>query len=147
MGEHPHDDRALRRLDEAELEVLRLRTLRDGDYDRYAQVLNHLVSRALPVVEQVCRRRGAELGLVLADIRLVIEDTWAQLLMRLRREEPLPPVAGIAADIAARTVERQIARPPSPPRLASRRPDLRIVPRNDSDSGNHRFNGNGRRPS
>ncbi len=140
MTEYHHDDHALRRLDEADLEVLRLRAVRDQDDERFEAILGHLVARAIPVVDDACRCRGAERKLSDSDIKSAIEFTWAQLLMRLRRDEPLPPVSAIAGDLATTSIEAQVYNPPAPARLVSRHPQLRVV----RDDAGHHFNGNGR---
>lgn len=130
MTPEPHGvtDAALRRLDDYQLETLRLSMLRDSD-ERYEPVLRQLVIRGVPAIERICRQQGEELGLSRTQIGQAIEDACARLLLRLHRSEALPPVSAIAAQFASQCTQAQQPSPPGPPRLASERPELRLIRR------------------
>ena len=121
-----HDEQAFRHLDDAELEIVRVEMIADRD-ERLELVIRALILRAVPVIERVCRRRGSDRGLTATQIQKAIEDASARVLLRLARPDHQPAVSAVAVEIATACVEAQEARSPAPPRLASRRPELRLA--------------------
>lgn len=119
-------ERALHRLDDLALEEIRVSMLADGD-ERVDVIIRELALRAVAAIESVCRTRGSHRGLPAAQIERSIDDATARLLLRLGRPERQPPVTALAAQLAAACVEAQTPAPPTPPRLASRRPELRLA--------------------
>lgn len=121
-----HDEHAFRRLDDLQLEVVRAEMIADGDR-RLEYVIRALVLRTVPVIEKVCRARGTARGLSRDQILKSIDDASVRLLLRLKRPDRQPAVTAVAAAIAAASVDAQEPQPPAAPRLAPRRPELRVA--------------------
>jgi hypothetical protein len=121
-----NDEHAFRRLDDAQLELVRADMIADGD-ERLEFVIRVLVLRAVPVIERVCRKRGNDRGLTSTQIQKAIDDASVRMLLRLKRPDRQPAVTAIAAEIATTCVDAQESQLAAAPRLATRRPDLRIA--------------------
>lgn len=121
-----HEEHALRRLDDIALEEVRVQMALDGD-ERLEFVIRELVLRAVRAIETVCRTRGTSRGLSQNQILKAIDDASVRLLLRLSRPDRQPAVAAVAAAIAAACVDAQTPEPQQPPRLAPRRPQLRLA--------------------
>lgn len=121
-----HDELALRRLDDLALEEIRVQMVPSRD-DNLDFVVRELVLRAVRAIESVCRTRGAARGLSREQVLKAIDDASVRLLLRLQRHDRQPPVTALAAEIAAACVDAQTPAPPAPPRLAPRRPQLRLA--------------------
>jgi hypothetical protein len=121
-----HDEQAVRRLDDVALEEVRVQMIANGD-GRLDVVIRELVLRAVRVIESVCRTRGDDRGLSREQILKAIDDASVRLMLRLARPDRQPAVPALAAEIAAACVDAQTPAPPTPPRLAPRRPELRVV--------------------
>jgi hypothetical protein len=121
-----NDERALRQLDDDQLETLRGEMLAARD-PRMESVVRVLAFRAVPVIESVSRKRGEERGLSRQQMLRVIDDASYRLMLRLRRPDRQPAVSSIAAEIATACADAQVPQPESPPKLASRRPELRVA--------------------
>jgi len=126
MEHDRHDEHALRRFDDVQLEAVRSEMIRDRD-ERLELVIRALVLRAVPVIERVCRKRGTDRALSRAQISKAIEDASVRMLLRLNRPDRQPPVTALAAEIAVACIDAQEPRSPTLPRLATRRPDLRLT--------------------
>ena len=126
MEHDRHDEYAFRRLDDMQLEAIRSEMLSDGD-ERLELVIRALVLRAVPVIERVCRKRGTDRALSRAEISKAIEDASVRMLLRLNRPDRQPLVTGLAAEIAVACIDAQQPTSPTVPRLAARRPDLRLT--------------------
>jgi hypothetical protein len=124
--------RTLNLLDDLELEDRRLALLRAGDEGIEAVVVV-LCVRAVPVIERICRERGASRGVHPERILLAIEDAAARLALKLHRLGPLPPVGAIAAQLAATCTDAQPLGERNRNQLAVRRPNLVLV----RDLGEH----------
>jgi hypothetical protein len=122
----PHDEFALRRLDDLSLEELRMQTAvgRDGNLEL---VIRELVLRAVRVIESVCRTRGEDRGLTREQILRATDDASVRLLLRLKRADRQGAITAVAAEIAAACVDAQTPAESTPPRLASRRPQLKVA--------------------
>lgn len=120
------DELALRRLDDLALEEVRVEMIADDD-SRLDLVIRELVLRAVRTIESVCRTRGADRGLAREQVVKAIDDASVRLLMRLMRPDRQPAVTAVAAEIAADCVDAQTPQEPTPPRLAPRRPQLRVA--------------------
>jgi hypothetical protein len=123
-----HDEHALRRLDDAALEEVRVQMVAHGG-GRLEIVIRELVLRAVRTIESVCRTRGSDRGLSREQTLRSIDDASVRLLLRLGRPERQPPVTAVAAELAAACVDAQSSKPPAPPRLAPRRAQLRLADR------------------
>lgn len=128
-----YDEAALAATDEATLERRRWTLVRTGD-ERRQLLIDHLMTRAMPTVARTTVRLGDAAGLSRASVLLVGEEAAVTLLMRLHTPQPLPPVTELARTVAAvavrahaRDVVPDPPRPSAPPRLASRRPHLRVI--------------------
>lgn len=121
-----HDDHAFRRLDDLQLEILRAEMIADGD-ERLEVVIRSLVLRAVSVIEKVCHARGTARGLSRDQILKSIDDASVRLLLRLQRPDRQPAITAVAAEIAAACVDAQEPQPAATPRLAPRRPELRLA--------------------
>lgn len=111
-------------LDDLQLELLRVEMLATRD-ERLEQLIRVLVLRAVPTIERVCSRRGRERKLGRVEVSKAIEDASARLLLRLARRDRIPAITAVATELAASCVAAQKQQPPL--RLASRRPELRVV--------------------
>lgn len=120
------NEHAFRRLDDAQLEAVRAEMIANGD-ERLEYVIRALVLRAVPVIEKVSRTRGTARGLSRDQVLKSIDDASVRLLLRLKRPDRQAAVTAMAAEIAAACVDAQEAQPPAAPRLAARRPDLRLA--------------------
>jgi hypothetical protein len=120
------ESRALNVLDDLELETRRLSCLRAGDAG-FEAVVVVLCVRAIPVIERVCRERGASRGLDRERTLLAIEDAAARLALRLHRLAPLPTVGAISAQLAATCTDAQPVGRSNRHQLAARRPNLVLV--------------------
>jgi hypothetical protein len=120
------DEYALRRLDDVELEEARVQMVAGND-SRLDVVVRELVLRATRAIESVCQRRGIDRGLSRDQILKSIDDTSVRLLLRLKRPDRQAAVTAVAAEIAASCVDAQELKTPTAPRLAARRPELRLV--------------------
>lgn len=123
---HRLSERALRRLDELQLETVRLDLLRSGD-ERYELVVEQLLLRAISTIErtarELCELRGAS-----AEQRSnAVVDATVRLQLRLCRPVPLPSVSALASQLAAECVRALQITPVERPRLAARPPRLRAV--------------------
>ena len=121
----PHDNLAIRRLDDVALEEVRVQMVANHD-SRLDVVIRELVLRALRVIESVCRARGEDRGLSRRQILKAIEDASARLLLRLARPDRQPAVTAVAAEIAGECVAAQVPEAPAPPR--ARRARVRSPP-------------------
>jgi hypothetical protein len=121
-----HDEHAFRRLYDLALEEVRVQMLTEGD-GRLDVVIRELVLRAVRVIESVCRTRGTDRGLSREQILKAIDDASVRLLLRLKRYDRQPAVTAVAAEIAAACIDAQTPAAPAPPRLAPRRPQLRVA--------------------
>ncbi len=121
-----NDEHAFRRLEDAQLETFRADMITNGDA-RLELVIRVLILRAVPVIERVCRKRGRGRGLTDTQIRKAIDDASVRTLLRLKRPDRQPAVTAIAAEIATACVDAQEPQSATPPRLASRRPELRLA--------------------
>lgn len=122
----PHDELALRRLDDLALEEVRVQMVSDHD-SRLDVVIRELVLRALRVIGSVCGARGEDRGLSRQQILKAIEDASGRLLLRLARPDRQPAVTAVAAEIAGECVAAQVPETPAPSRLATPQPTLRVV--------------------
>lgn len=135
-----YDEAALTAADEATLERRRWTLVRAAD-DRRTLVIDHLMTRAMPTVAKTTVRLGDASGLPRAAVLLAGEEAAVTLLMRLHTPHPLPPVTELARTVAAVAVRAHAgdavaadlaetspsARPDAAPRLADRRPHLRVI--------------------
>jgi hypothetical protein len=132
-----YDQAALAAADEATLERRRWTLVRAAD-DRRQLLIDHLMTRAMPAVARTTVRLGDAAGLPRAAVLMAGEEAAVTLLMRLHTPQPLPPVTELARTVAAVAVrahagESVPAHPtapvpaPSAPRLADRRPHLRVI--------------------
>jgi hypothetical protein len=121
-----HDEPALRRLDDLALEEVRVRMVADGD-GRLDFVIRELVLRAVRAIESVCRTRGRDCDLSREQVLTAIDDASVRLLLRLKRPDRQPAVTAVAAEIAAACVDAQTRERSASPRLAPRRPRLRVA--------------------
>lgn len=117
---------ALRRLDDGELEEGRVQMVADND-SRLDIVIRELALRATRAIESVCRRRGIDRGLSRDQILKSIDDASARLLLRLTRPDRQAAVTAVAAEIAASCIDAREPEAPTAPRLAARRPELRLA--------------------
>jgi hypothetical protein len=124
LGLNP--SRTLNLLDDLDLEARRLASLRAGDEGIEAVVVV-LCVRAVPVIERVCRERGASRGIHPERTLLAIEDAAARLALKLYRLAPLPPIGAIAAQLAAACTDAQPIGDGNRNQLAVRRPNLVLV--------------------
>jgi hypothetical protein len=120
-----HDEYALRRLDDVELEEGRVQMVADDD-SRLDIVIRELLLRSTRAIESVCQERGIGRGLSRGQILKSIEDASVRLLLRLKRPDRQAAVTAVAADIAASCVDAQEPEAPTAPRLAARYPELRF---------------------
>ena len=121
-----HDEDGVGRLDDLALEQIRVQMVADND-SRLDAVIRELVLRAVRVVESVCRTRGEDRGLSREQILKAIDDASVRLMLRLTRSDRQPPVTAMAAEIAAACTNAQTPQTLAPPRLAPRRPQLRVA--------------------
>jgi hypothetical protein len=122
-----HDDElALRRLDDLALEEVRVQMVASDD-SRLDIIIRELVLRAVRTIESVCRTRGDDRGLSREQVLKAIDDASVRLLLRLTRPDRQPAVSAVAAELAATCVDAQAPAATVPPRLAPRRPELRIA--------------------
>src|SRR4051812_23769787 len=134
-----YDEAALAAADEATLERRRWTLVRTGD-ERRQLLIDHLMTRAMPAVARTTVRLGDAAGLPRAAVLLAGEEAAVTLLMRLHTPQPLPPVTELARTVAAVAVRAHAGSPvasghPSAsqaaaeaaPRLADRRPHLRVI--------------------
>jgi hypothetical protein len=119
-------ERALRQLDDVQLEALRVEMLADSD-PRLESIVRVLAMRAVAVIERVSRKRGDERGLSHQQILRTIDDASYRLMLRLARPDRQPAVSSIASEIAAACADAQEPKPMAPPKLAPRRPELRVA--------------------
>ena len=120
------DERALRRLDELQLEAVRLDLLRSGD-ERYERVVEHLLVRGIAQIECVARELCKLRGLSADQLQAAVVDASVRLQLRLTREGPLPSIGTLSAQLAGECVAAREPAPAARPRLASRPPRLRAV--------------------
>jgi hypothetical protein len=120
------ESRTLSLLDDLELEACRLAFLRAGD-ERFEAAVVVLCVRAVPIIELVCRERGADRGLGSEATLLAVEDAAARLVLRLHRLVSLPPVGAIAAQFAATCADAQPTGKTNCYQLAVRRAHLTLV--------------------
>ena len=125
----PFDEAGLAASDETTLERRRWTLVRAGD-DRRSAIIDHLMVRAMPMVARTTVRLGDACGLPRASVLLAGEEAAITLLMRLHTPQPLPPIGELAQAVAAAAVRAHGGDDPapSPPRLADRRPHLRVIP-------------------
>lgn len=124
MGRIDRHEEDFRGLDDLQLESLRIEMLNQND-EHLEVLIRVLVMRAVPVIEKICRLHGGDRGLGRIEINRAIEDSSARLLLRLARHERVPAISALAARIATSCVQAQ--QPQPAPRLAPRRPQLRVV--------------------
>lgn len=129
----PRDEAALAACDEETLERRRRALVLELD-DRRIAVIDHLMIRAMPVVARTTVRLADAAGLPRAATLMAGEEAAVTLLMRLHTPEPLAPITELARTVAAVAIRAHAAGldvPPAPattsPRLAHRRPDLRVI--------------------
>ncbi len=124
MGQSDRYEEDFQGLDDLQLESLRVDMLNQND-DRLEALIRVLVMRAVPVIAKICRLQGGDLGLGRIEINRAIEDASARLLLRLARPEWVAAISALAARLATSCVQAQYPQPA--PRLAPRRPQLRVV--------------------
>jgi hypothetical protein len=125
----PRDETALAACDEETLERHRRALVLELD-DRRVAVIDHLMIRAMPVVARTTVRLADAAGLPRAATLMAGEEAAITLLMRLHTPDPLAPITELARTVAAVAIRAHAAGPvpePAPPRLAHRRPDLRVI--------------------
>lgn len=133
----PIDETALAACDEATLERRRRALVLELD-DRRIAVIDHLMVRAMPVVARTTVRLADAAGLPRAATLVAGEEAAVTLLMRLHTPAPLAPITELARTVAAVAIRAHAALAasasgadaapaPAPPRLAHRRPDLRVI--------------------
>jgi hypothetical protein len=127
----PCDEAALAACDEETLERRRRALVLELD-DRRTAVIDHLLVRAMPALARATVRLADAAGLPRAATLLAGEEAAVTLLMRLHTPEPLAPVTELARTVAAAAIRAHGSAPmpapaPEPPRLAHRRPDLRVI--------------------
>ena len=120
------NERALRRLDELQLEVVRLDLLRSQD-DRYELVVEQLLVRGIAAIERVARQLCEVRGASPEQLSDVVVDASVRLQLRLTRPVALPSVGTLAAQLASECVNALEIAPHERPRLADRAPRLRAV--------------------
>jgi hypothetical protein len=125
------DAAALAACDEETLERRR-RALVLAHDDRRVAVIDHLMVRAMPVVARATVRLADAAGLPRAATLTAGEEAAVTLLMRLHAPEPLAPITELARTVVAVAIRAHAAgsattTAPAPPRLAHRRPDLRVI--------------------
>lgn len=135
-----YDEAALAASDEATLERRRWTLVRAAD-DRRQLVIDHLMTRAMPTIARTTVRLGDAAGLPRGAVLLAGEEAAVTLLMRLHTPQPLPAVTELARTVASVAVRAHAgepgladaatapAAPPAQdaPRLADRRPHLRVI--------------------
>ena len=129
---NPHrlDERALRRLDDLQLEAVRLDLLRAGD-ERYEQVCELLLVRGIAHIELLSRELCGLHGLPASAHQAVVVDASLRLQLRLTRAAPLASIAALATQLAGECVAARtqvLQAPEARPRLAACAPQLRAVP-------------------
>lgn len=120
------DDAALRRLDQLQLESVRYYLLRSGD-KRYEYVVEHLLVRGIATIERIARELCAMRGATPEQLRTAVVDASVRLQLRLTREEKLPSVDTLAAQLASECVAVLAQASGRRPRLASQPPQLRAI--------------------
>jgi hypothetical protein len=101
-----------------------------GDANVDLAVLRQLVLRSLDVIELSCAEQGLLLGLAERDRERASDEVALKLLARLRRDRRVANVRALAHALATEVItDPQRARTPTPPRLASTRPSLRVITR------------------
>jgi hypothetical protein len=136
MNHHPLiDEAALAAMDEETLERHRRALVLELD-DRRQAVIDHLMVRAMPHVARTTVRLADAAGLSRATTLMIGEEAAITLLMRLHTAEPLAPITELARTVSAVAVRAHVVAPgapdapasaPAPPRLAPRRPHLRVI--------------------
>jgi hypothetical protein len=146
MTDHPHtpataalrDAAALAACDEATLERHRRALVLDLDDERHT-LIDHLMVRAMPTVARTTVRLADAAGLPRAATLMAGEEAAVTLLMRLHTPEPLAPITELARTVAAVAVRAHVtgteapadhasaSAPDASPRLAHRRPALRVI--------------------
>lgn len=119
-------ERDLRRLDDLQLEAVRLDLLRSGD-ERYELVVEQLLVRAITTIERTARELCELRSASAEQLSSAVVDATVRLQLRLCRPVPLPSVATIAAQLAAECVRALEVTPAERPRLAARPPRLRAI--------------------
>lgn len=122
----PFDLPALGRADDRTLELHRRLLVQNAEAGR-EPVIDELCQRALPTIVAEARRRADEKGLGREQLMHAVEETAANLQMRLRSAERLDLITELAKTLAGEAVDARAPEPPEPPRLVSRPPDLRAV--------------------
>lgn len=120
------NETALRRLDDLQLESVRYDLLRSGD-ERYEHAAEHLLVRGIAAIERIAQELCDINGIGADQLRTAVGDASVRLQVRLTRDELLPSIATLAAQLVRECVD---ALPPAParrPRLAFRPPDLRAI--------------------
>jgi hypothetical protein len=128
-NDEPCDEAALAACDEETLERRRRALVLELD-DRRVTVIDHLMGRAMPVVARTTVRLADAAGLPRAATLMAGEEAAVTLLMRLHTPDPLAPISELARTVAAVAIRAHAAGPvpvPAPPRLAHRRPHLRVI--------------------
>jgi hypothetical protein len=129
------DEAALATCDEETLERHRRALVLELDDRRHA-VIDHLMVRAMPSVARTTVRLADAAGLPRAATLMAGEEAAVTLLMRLHTPEPLAPITELARTVAAVAVRAHVtgtealadrASAAAPPRLAHRRPALRVI--------------------
>jgi hypothetical protein len=124
MGQSDRHEKDFQGLDDLQLESLRVEMLNDKD-ERLEALIRVLVMRAVPMIERICRVQGDDLGLGRIEINRAIEDASTRILLRLARPEGIAAISALAARTATSCIQAQ--QPQPTPRLAPRRPQLRVV--------------------
>lgn len=122
----PFDLAAVRSADEGTLEFNRRLLVQNGEAG-CEPVIDELSHRALPIIVAEARRRADAKGLGREQLMRAVEEAATNLQMRLRSAERLDPIGELAKTLAGEAVDARAPEPPEPPRLVSRRPDLRPV--------------------
>ena len=129
------DEATLAAMDEEALEHHRRALVLELD-DRRQVVIDHLMVRAMPTVARTAVRLADAAGLPRATTLMAGEEAAITLLMRLHTPEPLAPITELARTVSAVAVRAHVVAPvepgapvpaPTPPRLAHRRPHLRVI--------------------
>lgn len=122
----PLNETALRGLDDLQLESVRYDLLCLGD-ERYERVVEHLLVRGVAAIERIARELCEMRGATADQLRNAVVDASVRLQLRLAREELLPCVETLAAQLASECVGALAPASEQRPRLASRPPRLRAI--------------------
>lgn len=120
------NEAVLRGFDDLQLESVRYDLLRSGD-ERYERVVEHLLVRGVAAIERVARELCDLRGGTADQLRNAVVDASVRLQLRLTRQELLPSVEMLGAQLASACVAALVGQSEQRPRLASRQPRLRAI--------------------